>query len=162
MLMFGIQRRSTRLVGHRGQEALEDLADEFEQVELGLDVLAQEKVLAVREEGLLDALGRHEELWGLLHYWNLRQKFLNGEADDCEHRRAPVRQFLLEHALSSFWRALVGQQPQRVEAQIARGAFLPLARAAFQPPDPNTLPIRSQEQGHAPVARRHLAEAAVE
>merc|ERR1719440_1530755 len=62
MLKFGI-RRSTRLVGHRGQEAFEDLADELEQVELGLDVLAQEKVLAhVREEGLLDALGRHEEL----------------------------------------------------------------------------------------------------
>merc|ERR1719440_610541 len=118
MLKFGI-RRSTRLVGHRGQEALDDLADQFQQVELGLDVLPEEEVLAhVREEGLLDALGRHEELWGLLHYWNLRQKFLNGEADDCEHRRAPVRQFLLEHALSSFWRALVGQQPQRVEAQI--------------------------------------------
>merc|ERR1719487_380720 len=140
MLMFGIQRRSTRLVGHRGQEALEDLADEFEQVELGLDVLAQEEVLAhVREEGLLDALGRHEELRGLLHYWNLRQKLLDRKPDDCEHRRAPVRQLLLEHALSSFWCALVRQQPERVEAQIARGAFLPLPRAALQPPHANTL-----------------------
>merc|ERR1719247_2732122 len=88
MLMFGI-RRSTRLVGHRGQEALEDLADEFKQVELGLDVLAQEKILTVREEGLLDALGWHEELRRLLHYWNLRQELLDGEAHDCQHRRAP-------------------------------------------------------------------------
>merc|ERR1719247_2229072 len=161
MLMFGI-RRSTRLVGHRGQEALEDLADEFEQIELGLDVLAQEEVFAVWEEGLLDALGRHEELRRLLHYWNLRQELLDRKPDDGEHRRAPVRQFLLEHALSSFWCVLVGQQPQRVEAQIARGAFLPLARAAFEPPHADALPVGAEEQGDAPVARRHLAEAAVE
>merc|ERR1719310_428896 len=110
--MFGILRRSTRLVGHRGQEALEDLADEFEQVELGLDVLAQEEVLAdVREEGLLDALGRHEELWGLLHYWNLRQKFLNGEADDCQHSGPPVRQFLLEHRFRRSGASLSGNNP---------------------------------------------------
>merc|ERR1719421_571306 len=159
--MFGI-RRSTRLVGHRGQEALEDLADEFEQVELGLDVLPEEKVLAVREEGLLDALGRHEELRRLLHYWNLRQELLDRKADDCEHGGPSMRQFLLEHALSSLWCVLVGQQPQRVEAQIARRAFLPLPRAAFEPPHADALPVGAEEQGDPPVARRHLAGAAVE
>merc|ERR1719261_481965 len=101
--------RSTRLVGHGGQEALDDLADQFKQVELGLDVLPEEEVLAhVREEGLLDARGRHEELGSFFDDRHLREELLDGEADDGQHGRAPMCELLLEHALSSFWCALVG------------------------------------------------------